>query len=593
MADPTKLGPFELTTDKMVGPVARAPNDPLYMDTPLHFNVYRPRYSGHRRLLLSDHHLVKWPRGPASTVFRRHRQQPMCALPGSPAPVRVARIRGRRFLELTDLERRPAAVDCWLGLDTEAGRGPRPAPTIITSTPRTSARPATRRAVSRPARWPPTRVFPPCRRWPARGRVRVPRARVALLRRHGPNRIVRQRRNDVQDHHRPACDVHQQQVDESPELVGQDDGAHPLRLRRLVPGSSDERHANRVRRPELHVLLGQPRHCRAQLVDVYALVSGARPLCSSDAIPPANARAADHQFPRRPALLPALAALAAADCATSGRGGAPSEGGTAGTGIAGSMAGTTGSVVAGNAGSVGSAGFGGSAGGGGNAGGTGGTGPGQAGSGPSVGGAGSAGRNGDGGGQAAGTSGTGGGTTASSCVGKTVPTADPTVMGPFQTATDKNVGPLTGYTPDPIHGDMQSHFNVYRPKDLTTGGYCFPIVILVERPRRSAGAVAARMRAQQLRPLRDGHAAVRLARVRGRRRPEADDLQRRPTPFRRGTRLGPQASRRSLEPLLSSPRYRAHWRRRPFRGRLGHLEALPGFRTSRRYQVSPVHRRTR
>ena len=183
------------------------------------------------------------------------------------------------------------------------------------------------------------------------------------------------------------------------------------------------------------------------------------------------------------ALLLGACSAGGGDGATSGRGGAPSAGGTAGTGIAGSMAGTTGSVVGGNAGSVGSAGSGGSAGpggsagGGGNAGGTGGTGPGQAGSGPSVGGAGSAGRNGDGGGQAAGTSGTGGGTTASSCVGKTVPTANPTVMGPFQTATDKNVGPLTGYTPDPIHGDMQSHFNVYRPKDLTTGGYCFPIVI--------------------------------------------------------------------------------------------------------------------
>ena len=49
-------------------------------------------------------------------------------------------------------------------------------------------------------------------------------------------------------------------------------------------------------------------------------------------------------------------------------------------------------------------------------------------------------------------------------------------MGPFAT-TDKDVGPLAGAVPDPIHMDMQSRFNVYRPKDLASGGYCFPIVI--------------------------------------------------------------------------------------------------------------------
>jgi hypothetical protein len=72
---------------------------------------------------------------------------------------------------------------------------------------------------------------------------------------------------------------------------------------------------------------------------------------------------------------------------------------------------------------------------------------------------------------------TGGGSTATPCVGKAWPTADPTVAGPFAIATDKNVGPLAGYTPDPIYGDTQQQFNVYRPKDLATSGYCHPILV--------------------------------------------------------------------------------------------------------------------
>jgi hypothetical protein len=51
------------------------------------------------------------------------------------------------------------------------------------------------------------------------------------------------------------------------------------------------------------------------------------------------------------------------------------------------------------------------------------------------------------------------------------------VAGPFAIATDKNVGPLAGYTPDPIYGDTQQRFNVYRPKDLATSGYCHPILV--------------------------------------------------------------------------------------------------------------------
>lgn len=75
-----------------------------------------------------------------------------------------------------------------------------------------------------------------------------------------------------------------------------------------------------------------------------------------------------------------------------------------------------------------------------------------------------------------GAGGTGGGLT-SDCVGKMWPTADPTVAGPFTVATDKNVGPLAGYTPDPIYGDTQQRFNVYRPQNLATSGYCHPILV--------------------------------------------------------------------------------------------------------------------
>jgi hypothetical protein len=61
--------------------------------------------------------------------------------------------------------------------------------------------------------------------------------------------------------------------------------------------------------------------------------------------------------------------------------------------------------------------------------------------------------------------------------GKQWPTANPTAAGPFQVAADKMIGPLAGYTPDPIYGDQQQRFNVYRPKDLATSGYCHPILV--------------------------------------------------------------------------------------------------------------------
>ena len=64
------------------------------------------------------------------------------------------------------------------------------------------------------------------------------------------------------------------------------------------------------------------------------------------------------------------------------------------------------------------------------------------------------------------------------CVGgKEWPTANPTAAGPFEVAADKNVGPLAGTVPDPIYGDQQQRFNVYRPKNLAQSGYCHPILI--------------------------------------------------------------------------------------------------------------------
>jgi hypothetical protein len=66
----------------------------------------------------------------------------------------------------------------------------------------------------------------------------------------------------------------------------------------------------------------------------------------------------------------------------------------------------------------------------------------------------------------------------SGCVGgKAWPTANPAAAGPFQVAADKMVGPLAGYTPDPIYGDQQQRFNVYRPQNLATSGYCHPILV--------------------------------------------------------------------------------------------------------------------
>jgi hypothetical protein len=133
--------------------------------------------------------------------------------------------------------------------------------------------------------------------------------------------------------------------------------------------------------------------------------------------------------------------------ATGGTAGNATGGSTAGRGGAGGRGGT---AVAGTAGGA----TGGKSGAGGQAGGSGGSGQ-------------------------AGTTGAGGsGGMPSGCVGgKAWPTANPAAAGPFQVAADKMVGPLAGYTPDPIYGDQQQRFNIYRPKDLATSGYCHPILV--------------------------------------------------------------------------------------------------------------------
>jgi hypothetical protein len=88
---------------------------------------------------------------------------------------------------------------------------------------------------------------------------------------------------------------------------------------------------------------------------------------------------------------------------------------------------------------------------------------------------GQAGVTGSGGG--AGAPGVGGGMVSGCVGGKAWPTANPAAAGPFQVAADKNVGPLAGYTPDPIYGDQQQRFNIYRPSNLATSGYCHPILV--------------------------------------------------------------------------------------------------------------------
>ncbi len=172
-----------------------------------------------------------------------------------------------------------------------------------------------------------------------------------------------------------------------------------------------------------------------------------------------------------------------------GSGGSPGAGGTATAGTAGAsasageggqatggVAGSGGSPGAGGTAAAGTAGASASAGAGGQSSGAGGGESGGAGAG--VAGATAGGSGGPSGGSsgASGAAGAGGGSSPS-CVGKAWPTADPTSAGPFQVTAEKGVGPLAGYLPDPIYGDVQQRFNVYRPSNLANSGYCHPILV--------------------------------------------------------------------------------------------------------------------
>lgn len=166
--------------------------------------------------------------------------------------------------------------------------------------------------------------------------------------------------------------------------------------------------------------------------------------------------------------VPALAwVLLAAGCGDTagnapGSGGQGQSGSNSTAGTAATTGGTNGSAGAATSGNAGAA----------VAGSTSGAAGAQAGqAGAAAGGAGGA-----GGGASGGTAGAGGGL-VSNCVGTAWTTADPTVAGPFEVAADKNVGPLAGVVPDPVYGDTQQRFNVYRPKDLATAGYCHPILV--------------------------------------------------------------------------------------------------------------------
>ena len=79
-------------------------------------------------------------------------------------------------------------------------------------------------------------------------------------------------------------------------------------------------------------------------------------------------------------------------------------------------------------------------------------------------------------GGASGGSGGSGGSKAdagTSCTMGAWPAADPTVAGPFATVTENNVGPAAGVGAD---GGPPVAFTMFRPKDLSQGGLCHPVV---------------------------------------------------------------------------------------------------------------------
>jgi predicted dienelactone hydrolase len=50
---------------------------------------------------------------------------------------------------------------------------------------------------------------------------------------------------------------------------------------------------------------------------------------------------------------------------------------------------------------------------------------------------------------------------------------DPSVVGPFITVTDNEVGPQAGAAPD---GGVAPKFTMFRPKDMVQGGLCHPVI---------------------------------------------------------------------------------------------------------------------
>lgn len=63
--------------------------------------------------------------------------------------------------------------------------------------------------------------------------------------------------------------------------------------------------------------------------------------------------------------------------------------------------------------------------------------------------------------------------TGTPCTLGAFPSADPSVAGPFATMTETNVGPLAGVGDD---GTTPVQFTIFRPKDLSAGGLCHPVV---------------------------------------------------------------------------------------------------------------------
>ena len=102
----------------------------------------------------------------------------------------------------------------------------------------------------------------------------------------------------------------------------------------------------------------------------------------------------------------------------------------------------------------------------------------SAGSGASAGSLASSGNSGNGSGASAGLGDGSGGSAPNAdsgapCTVGAWPAADPAVAGPFATVTENNVGPAAGVGDD---GGAPVAFTMFRPKDLSEGGLCHPVI---------------------------------------------------------------------------------------------------------------------